>query len=149
MPVVARKSNREHTIWPTLYKDTYWGQGNMGNPPDPAIVANRNRLGGHLRKVNDRHLPNYVMKAAFPGNPDMPYGERHCDHTECYTNVHGDWVVLTSPYYGRVKEDEPLPDWALLPKMYDQRAMTYACRIPKRGRRGSIPKSAMPWTPFA
>lgn len=140
---------RQHTLFPSLYYGTYWGQGQAGDRPEPDIIANRDALGPHLHRVAGRHIPQYVSKSAFSDRPDNGSRARHCDHTEYYKNVDGDWIVLTSPYLGAVQEGEEIPNWALLPPMYNGRAATYGCRIPKRGRKGPLPKVAMPWNPFA
>ncbi len=134
------------TRFPRLYYGTYWGQGSCELPPD--IIANRDALGPHLRRLTSRHIPQYVRKAAFPTETYDGCRPRHCDHTEYYKDVHGNWIVLTSPYYGRVSEGEQIPNWALLPPMYAGNAATYGCCIPKRGRKGPLPKVGIPWNPF-
>jgi hypothetical protein len=138
---------RLHTQFSRLYYGTYWGQGT--NTPEPDIIANRDALGPYLRSYAGRHIPQYVRKAAFPDIcPHHGTTPPHCDHTEYYKNVDGDWIVLTSPYLGAVQKGEEIPNWALLPPMYSGLAATYGCRIPKRGRRGPLPKVAIAWNPF-
>ncbi len=139
--------HRHCTSFPSLYRGTYWGQGSCELPPD--IIANRDALGPHLRRVTSRHIPQYVHNAAFPEMcPRTGNRPPHYDHTEYYKNVDGDWIVLTSPYLGAVQKGEQIPNWALLPPMYAGNAATYGCRIPKRGRRGPLPKVAIPWNPM-
>ena len=142
------QSNAGRTAFGVLYGDTYWGQGGVASP---AVCANRDALGPHISQARRGERPEYVARAAFGFSDQHPNGEhpRYRDHVEFYKDVNGDWIVMTSPYYGAVERGKQMPNWALLPPMYSTNAATYACRRPKRhGRTGPMPKVGVPWNPL-
>ncbi len=141
--------NRTRTQTPRKWKCSWGGAGNASDEQ----IANRDALGPHLLNCPPSKIPAYVTTAAFPdvSKHMCPTTARHAgwsygDHVEYYTDINGDWIVLTSPY---LPDGIEIPNWAVLPRMYSELAVTYGCRIPKRGRRGALPKVAIAWNPFA
>lgn len=140
----------DHTEYPNIYFNSYWGQIPERNPVFE-IIINRNEF---IKEYEIKHyasrVPEYVSKYTnlnyideftiqlesstqqlnqfLHGYQGMPL-----DHAEYYITQDDDWILLISPYDDIHEDDAILLSklgWEKYKKMYSEHATTYILRIP-------------------
>jgi hypothetical protein len=113
----------EHTNYPKIYSETYWGSF-LGKPSD-TILENRNRF------IND-----YEISTKYPSSnktiSELYYTLRngrlssHTDHIEIYRTVNRGVIVVNSPYGNDIPEDFPMTE---IGQLYSENCKTYILRF--------------------
>jgi hypothetical protein len=107
------------TDYPEIYKNTYWGCST--GEIEPETIENRNKF---ITDYNIKHYksrpPQFIEKII---NRNV---YRYLDHTEVYVNHDKEYILISSPYGGRDKEDEHLKDgWTEIYHLYNPDAKTF------------------------
>lgn len=129
--------NCDYTKYPKIYSHTYWGNfSKTADEVDDELIDNRNTF---IEKYNitsyASKIPNYVSNEMDINNKsEFP----HIDHTECYKNKAGNYVLVVSPYYGKSTQADILKSakengWKITDRMYLKGAFTFTKIIQSKG----------------
>jgi len=112
----SNQKNSEKTLYPKIFKDTYWGVGSMDEDAN-RVIENRNEfVESHGIKSGCSKSLKYVWN--FLHTLDKDSKDIHFDHTEVYKTDDGRFIILNSPYgnydepckeKGWIKEKELYP----------------------------------------
>jgi hypothetical protein len=115
----------DYTNYPDIFKNTYWGQGDLGGIPPPHIVENRNIFVTEFGILNTKRSPEYIHKHYV-----LTGTTRHC---ETYYTKDKDYVLVSSPYNPDVT---PFIEngWTKYSNLYSDSATTWIKIVPFRNK---------------
>jgi len=119
----------EHTKYPQLYKNTYWGKFQSNS--NPKIIENRNNF---VKKFNIQEcitkIPQYISKII-----DETRLYITLDHLECYRTTDKQIIIVSSPYSDTISQDYIKCGWISIEMLYNEAAITYIKYVPMRIKR--------------